>query len=137
MRYSPIQLRSVSLFILLFLCLNAFGILCLSVCSTGEGDAALSVPSCHQKPANGSDIGSSKIADSADGAECCAMPVVFVAASFEKRVSAIEVPFGIASVRVTFKSPAEPFQSIAHASTYRPPLADHSIDRIKYGVIRI
>lgn len=138
--------QGLAAFVLLFLCLNVGGALCLTACtelfaaaSVAESDAHLS-EHCKQakKAAEERDRDSTKI--EAGEASCCMMPVAMFAAPVEKRPEINVVPVVAAfpaAVNSEFPAPALHSASLPATPVYRPPPLDRRGERILHSVFRI
>lgn len=137
------QNRILAAFVLIFLCLNAVGTLCLSYCglsghpdlSASETSPAASHCPMHQGKA-AEDSGVARL--EAMVTACCAVPLGIIPAPAEARFQTSAPALIPAQVAL----PAEPFLTADPASAeplpvYRPPPVDRRTDRILHCVIRI
>ena len=143
MRFSRNNTKQISLFVLLFLCLNAGGVLCLTYC--GQAVQAANEHCPLPKQTDHCDRAKQSTAPSAESksvearaATCCSMPVSFFAAPVEKRVfPTFEVVETSVETHTSFTTPL-PFKTERLSATvYRPPPLDHRAERLLNCVIRI
>ncbi|MBK6722683.1 MAG: hypothetical protein IPG58_05205 [Acidobacteria bacterium] len=137
--------KGLAAFVLLFLCLNVGGALCLTACNelfaaapAAEGDPHLS-EHCKQakKAAEEKNKDSSRL--QAGEASCCMLPVAMFSAPVEKRPEfavkmAVEAP---AEIRFELTAPVFSAHTSITIPVYRPPPLDRRGERILHSVIRI
>lgn len=138
--------NGLAVFVLLFLCLNVGGALCLTMCVDLLGashdvvsdDSGLS-EHCKlaKKAAEELEANSTRI--EAGEASCCMMPVSLFAAPVEKRAEFSKVaPAALpAAVRHEFSAPAAISLAGTTVPVYRPPPLDERSQRILHSVFRI
>ncbi len=139
--------KGLAAFVLLFLCLNVGGALCLTACTqlfaademASASDSHLS-EHCKQarKAVEERERDSTKI-EAGDGS-CCMMPVAMFAAPVEKRQEVNVVPVLAvlpAAVQVEFTAPILNAASLPATPVYRPPPLDRRGERVLHSVFRI
>jgi hypothetical protein len=134
--------KLISMFVVVFLCLNAGAFLCLAHCNNAALAAA---DHCPLKKASSSSCHRSKAAENTDNESftgtsiaCCMMPVGVFAAPLEKRSGTITV------VPVTTVVADFDFAPLVLAGSrqipkfyYRPPPNDARLDRVRNQLFRI
>lgn len=128
--------KAFSIFVLLFLCLNFGGSLCISICTPMVARAAATKSSCHSTEAEGAKDRTEIFAESGLAIDCCSLPVSFFAAPL-KRIDLSIAPFQSTSPIGAFNSFRVRIERDIEIHRYRPPPIDRSRERIKQGVIRI
>lgn len=146
MTYRQKYKRSVSAFVLAFLCLNVGGVACLAYCNQAGGAkasqpmAAMStMPAGHCSHHNqGVPAAPEATHAQAGSTTCCSMPVSFFAAPLERRLDqTFETVATVPAVIVEFARPVINKPERAFATVYRPPPRDRRTDRLLNCVIRI
>lgn len=143
MKFWRKNVRSLSLFVLAFLCLNIGGVLCLARCARPASSMAEHCPmKAHSDHCNrtkeSQKTGTENIRAEAHRATCCSLPVSFFVAPVEKRVSfTFDVVESPVVVTRAFESP-ETFKTGPLVYVlYRPPPLDLRGNRLRNCVIRI
>ena len=143
MRFLRNNTKQISLFVLLFLCLNAGGVLCLTYC--GQAVQAANEHCPLPKQTDHCDRAKQSTAPSAESksvearaANCCSMPVSFFAAPVENRVfPTFEVVETSVETLISFAAPLSVKTALLATPVYRPPPLDHRGERLLNCVIRI
>lgn len=143
MRFSRNSTKQLSLFVLLFLCLNVGGVLCLTYCGQAVQAANEHCPlakrsdHCNRSKPTDGDSAESKSVE-ARAATCCSMPVSFFAAPVENRVfPTFAVVETSVETFISFAAPLSVKTEQLAAPVYRPPPLDHRGERLLNCVIRI
>jgi hypothetical protein len=138
--------KGVAAFVVVFLCLNVVGALCLSWClqmpaaHASAGDDSHLSEHCRmmKQQAEKANEDSSRI--EAGEASCCMMPVALFAAPVEKRVELrpmIAALAALPSAEIEITAPAAAYHQTYSAPVYRPPPLDRRTERLLNCVIRI
>lgn len=143
MRYRGTYIRSISLFVVAFLCLNPAAVFCLAYCNLhGAVSAAAHCP--HKK--QGSDCHNSKKAPASQtaasfdnaSAKGCVIPVNVIAVPFESKFGMVVDVVAASEIK---KPDHDRIVSIRSRQTpkfyYRPPPNDSRKDRVRNQVFRI
>ncbi len=138
--------RGIAAFVLMFLCLNVGGALCLTLCTQifaaseiADSDAHLS-EHCKQAKKAAEELERNATKIEAGEASCCIMPVSMFAAPLEKRseikltLTAAPLP---ASVEHEFAAPEFYRASLPATPVYRPPPLDGRSSHVINSVFRI
>jgi hypothetical protein len=143
MRLPAKYVRSVSLFVVIFLCLNPAAVFCLAYCSHHVQAAAVShcplnkgSVHCHhsQRAADPQDTTSIE----ADLAKRCVMPVNIIAAPVESKFGLAVDAVAAAPVERIEVAPAVFVRSrLIPKFYYRPPPNDARFERVRNQVFRI
>ena len=137
-----IQIRSLSLFVLVFLCLNPAAVFCLAYCSHHVQVSAEHCPlskgnaHCHhsQKTTTPQDTTSIET----DAAKGCVMPVNIIAAPVENKFGVAVDAVVAAPVERINLAPAILVRSrLIPKFYYRPPPNDARFERVRNQVFRI
>lgn len=138
--------RSIALFVVLFLCLNISGVICLSYCAKAilaaadRPEASMLSEHCRRMKKEVEEKNSNASKLETPNVSCCMMPSIVFAAPLEKRSSfelkLIEVPS--ASVGQIVNEPIAVAENEPEAlPVYRPPPLDRRVERVLNCVIRI
>lgn len=143
MRFSRNSTKQLSLFVLLFLCLNVGGVLCLTYCGQAVQAANEHCPlakrsdHCDRAKQSADPSAESKSVE-ARAATCCSMPVSFFAAPVENRViPTFEVVETSVETFTSFAAPLTVKTEQLSTPVYMLPLLDHRSERLLNCVIRI
>ncbi len=143
MRFSRNNTKQISLFVLLFLCLNVGGVLCLTYCGQAAQAANEHCPLAKQsdhcdRAKQNAGQSTESLNVEARAANCCSMPFSFFAAPVENRVyptfEVIETTF---DTFISFAAPISVKTERLATPFYRPPPRDHRGERLLNCVIRI
>ena len=134
--------KLISVFVVVFLCLNAGAFLCLAHCNNA---VAASTDHCPLKKAAASNCHRSKTAENRDNESfngtsiaCCMMPVGVFAAPLEKRSGTITaVPAATVIADIEFAPPLIAASRQIPKFYYRPPPNDTRANRVRNQVFRI
>lgn len=139
--------KTIALFVLVFLCLNIGGVLCLTYCaqvteasSTAANDSEHLSEHCRKAKKEAEER--EQISSQKSDPSCCVLPFSLFTATVDKqsRFSGHFLPEALATASIEFPKFRFSFQTRGNAlpiPVYRPPPLDHSVDRIKNSVIRI
>ena len=142
MRLPAKYIRSVSLFVLVFLCLNPAAVFCLAYCSHHvQAAAAAHCPlsqgkaHCHHTQKTATQDTTSIETDSAKG---CVMPVNIIAAPIESKFGVDVDAIAAAPVETLSSAATVPIRSrLIPKFYYRPPPNDARFERVRNQVFRI
>jgi hypothetical protein len=143
MQRGRINTKLISLFVIVFLCMNAGAILCLAYCGQAMKASAEHCPlqkasaHCpHSKTRHTTQ--SSNPSWEGSSVKCCVLPVSVFAAPFQIKLGTDTAAPVAASSEVTVTATAAPITSRQIPKFYyRPPPNDRRTDRIRNQVFRI
>lgn len=137
--------KLIAIFVVVFICLNAGGFVCVAYCQSSLKSFADSQDHCplqksseHCDPAEKADLPDGADSIGTNKIECCRMAFSFIAAPLEKRTFSAQV----ATLPVIVQ--LDPVKPTVFADsrqtplpTYRGPPLDRRVERLKHCLIRI